>query len=87
MPAFELMLKEQGHVSAPDRVIVDRASKADVEHAHVFALGNLPLHLAVLAEKVTVFPLRAAKHGDQLGVEQLRAQTGSPKTYRVEFVP
>jgi putative CRISPR-associated protein (TIGR02620 family) len=67
-------------------VVFSHVEQKDVEGKHV--VGILPLHLAALADKVTVIPLNLtpADRGQELSAERVREVAGDPVTYRVEQV-
>lgn len=79
-PALVDHLVKTGVVPEDVRVI-PHASPEDVRGQHV--VGVLPLHLAALADKVTVVPLHVPPEmrGQELTVEQVGEFAGPPQTY------
>lgn len=75
-------LREIGLVSE-DAQVVGHASPELIRGNHV--VGILPLHLAALADRVTVVPLEvpADLRGQELSLEQVRQYAGQPATFRV----
>jgi putative CRISPR-associated protein (TIGR02620 family) len=82
-PALVEHLVEEGIVNEDTPVLI-HASADDIAGKHV--IGILPLHLAALAESVTVVPLSVPPElrGTELSVEQVREFAGLPATYVVK---
>lgn len=78
-------LVESGIVPAGTKV-VSHASPEEVSGKHV--VGILPLHLAALAARVTVVPLRVPSElrGQELTLGQVRELAGPPQTFVVNEV-
>lgn len=67
--------------------VFPHAGELMVEGKHVY--GNLPLHLAARAARLTVVPLRNVPHhlrGTDLPLEAVRVYAGEPRTYEVRQV-
>ena len=78
-------LREQG-IAPMDCRVIDHATAADVAGMHV--VGNLPLGLAAVADRVTTVALPRPQRDAQGRMEELdltavRTGAGKPETYRV----
>lgn len=80
-PAIVQYIVELGLVSSARVLLLPRAE--DVRGKHV--IGELPLHLAALAESVTEIPLDipVSLLGKELSLEQVRKYAEPPVTYTV----
>ena len=78
-------LKEEGIIQE-DVPMVSHASEDTVKGKHV--IGVLPLHLAVLAERLTTLDIAtpAEMRGKELSVEDLRKYFRGTSTYYVEKI-
>lgn len=78
-------LRERGLVGDDVRVIA-QASPEDVRGKHV--IGVLPLHLAALADRVTVVDIATPPElrGVELSLQQLREYARGVTTYRVQVM-
>ena len=79
-------LRENG-IAPAECAVIEHASADDVCGRHV--IGNLPLALAALADRVTTVPLPRPRRDaqgrmEELTIDQVRAGAGEPETYRVE---
>ena len=83
-PGLVTYLQEEG-ISPEGAEVIPHAGEEEIKGKHV--IGVLPLHLAALADKVTVVPLDfgdANMRGVELTVEQVREIAGPARTFRVE---
>lgn len=66
--------------------IMEHATEDDIRGYDV--VGVLPLHLAAVANSVTVVPLNVPqeKRGDNLTKEEIRQYAGEPRTFKVEEI-
>jgi hypothetical protein len=88
-PAFLTLLRERHPELAPEGAVVVAhvEDPAQVDGAHV--VGDLPLHLAARASRVTkvTLELTAQDRGVELGIERLREVAGAPRTFVVRELP
>lgn len=85
-PGLVQYLREEGIVHG-DVQVQAHASAEDVAGKHV--IGVLPIHLAALADRVTVVELGhlpAELRGQELTAEQVRQYTSGVNTYQVRQV-
>lgn len=84
-PALVALLIERGIIEEGAEVLSE-VTPEQIRGRHV--IGVLPLHLAVLCERVTVVPLDvpAALRGQELTLEQLRAMAGPARAFVVREV-
>ena len=76
-------------IAPADAHVIEHATPDDVRGKHV--VGNVPLDLAALADRITTVPLPrprrdAAGRMEELNLAAIRAGAGEPKTYIVRVV-
>ena len=74
-------------ICPPNPDVREHVTENDVRGAHV--IGVLPLHLAALAERVTVVPLHLTPEmrGQELDLATVTRIAGDPQTYVVRNWP